>query len=270
MRLDNKTIIVTGGSSGIGRESALRMAAQGANLVIADLAEAPASGGVTDDEVSSTTQLINSQGGNAIFVTCDVSQRTDTDTAVAAAIEHFGRLDVMFSNAGIVRAGQLIEDHTDQDLDDVFNINVKGAYHAAQSSILAFKNQEKNASGIRGNFIATVSTAGLGAHPRQSPYNMSKAAQANLVRCLALEYGEVGIRANGICPTYAKTSASRVVFQDPELDRTIAESIPLKRWASSTDVANVAVFLASDEESGFITGDLIKVDGGETLSRYSV
>lgn len=109
--------------------------------------------------------------------------------------------------------------------------------------------------------VATSSTS--------SPPPGSKGAQANLTRCLAIEYGKDQIRVNGICPTYAKTSLTRALFDDEEFDTSFTESIPLKRWGEVEDVANLAVFLATDEAS-HIHGDLIKVDGGETLSRYSV
>jgi NAD(P)-dependent dehydrogenase (short-subunit alcohol dehydrogenase family) len=117
--------------------------------------------------------------------------------------------------------------------------------------------------------VNLVSTAGLQGHPNQSVYNISKGAQANLTRCLAIEYGKDGIRVNAICPTYAKTSLTRELFDDEEFDRTFTESIPLKRWGEVDDIANLAVFLAS-AESSYIHGDLIKIDGGETLCRYSV
>ncbi|WP_260684435.1 SDR family NAD(P)-dependent oxidoreductase [Rhodococcus sp. KBS0724] len=97
----------------------------------------------------------------------------------------------------------------------------------------------------------------------------SKGAAANLTRCLAIEYGKDKIRVNGICPTYAKTALTRELFDDKDFDNSFTESIPLKRWGEVEDVANLAVFLASDESS-YIHGDLVKIGGGETLCRYSV
>ena len=100
-------------------------------------------------------------------------------------------------------------------------------------------------------------------------YNISKGAQANLIRCLAIDYGKDKIRVNGICPTYAKTALTRELLDDKDFDTSFTDSIPLKRWGEIEDVANLAVFLSSDESS-YIHGDLIKIEGGETPCRYSV
>ena len=269
MRLEGKVAVITGASSGFGRESALRFAREGASIVVADITEKPRAGGFEADLNTSTAELIRERGGRAVFATCDVTKKADTDAVVAVAVEEFGRLDIMFNNAGIYRGGKLIEEFTDADLDACFAVNVKGSFHGAQSAIAQFHKQERDEKGTLGNILNLVSTAGLGGHPKQSVYNISKGAQANLVRCLAIEYGEQGIRVNGICPTYAKTALTRALYDDMDFVRTFAESVPLKRWGEVEDVANLAVFLASDESS-YIHGDLIRIDGGETLSRYSV
>jgi NAD(P)-dependent dehydrogenase (short-subunit alcohol dehydrogenase family) len=170
----------------------------------------------------------------------------------------------MFNNAGIYRGGKLLHEFTEEDLDACFNVNVKGTFFGTQEAVKQFLEQ-----GDGGNIINLVSTAGLGGHPKQVVYNASKGAQANLTRCAAIEYGEKGIRVNGICPTYAKTALTRALFDDKDFDAAFAESVPLKRWGEVEDIAQLAVFLASDESS-YIHGDLVRVDGGETLSRYSV
>ncbi len=133
-----------------------------------------------------------------------------------------------------------------------------------QEAIKAFLKQ-----GRGGNIVNIVSTAGLQGHPKQSVYNISKGAAANLTRCLAIEYGRDKIRVNGICPTYAKTSLTRALFDDKDFDKAFTEAIPLKRWGEVEDVANLAIFLGSDESS-YIHGDLVRIDGGETLCRFSV
>lgn len=269
MRLKDKVCVITGASSGFGRESALLFAREGASIVVADLIEKPLAKGFEDNLEYSTVDLIKSQGGQAVFVRCDVTNKADTDSAVAEAVENFGRLDIMFKNAGIYRGGKLLEDFTEEDLDACFSVNVKGSFNGAQSAIAQFKKQEPAADGAAGNILNLVSTAGLQGHPMQSVYNISKGAQANLVRCLAIEYGDKGIRVNGICPTYAKTALTRDLFDDMEFMKSFAESVPMKRWGEAADVANLALFLASDESS-YIHGDLVRIDGGETLCRYSV
>lgn len=125
------------------------------------------------------------------------------------------------------------------------------------------------ASFVRADVTELSEVAALRGGPRQSVYNMSKGAQALLTKCLAVEYGHEGIRVNGICPTYAKTALTRELFDDLEFMRNFEQIIPLQRWGEAEDVANLAVFLASDESS-YIHGALIPVDGGEIVSRFSV
>ncbi|KAK5080867.1 hypothetical protein LTR05_008183 [Lithohypha guttulata] len=269
-RLQDKVVVITGGSSGFGRASALLFAAEGASVVVADVLEKPLAKGFENDLEHSTADVIRSNGGRATFVKCDVTKANEVDAAVAAAVLEFGRLDVMFNNAGIYRGGKLLDQFTEADLDVTYNVNVKGTFFGVQSAVRQFRKQEKNPkTAQRGIIVNLVSTAGLQGHPSQSVYNISKGAQANLTRCAAIEYGQEGIRVNGICPTYAKTALTRDLFDNMEFMRTFTESVPLKRWGETDDVANLALFLASDESS-YIHGDLIRIDGGETLCRYSV
>ncbi len=268
-RLENKVVVITGGASGFGRESALLFASEGASVVVADVVEKPLAKGFETDLDTPTADAIVAAGGKAVYVKCDVTKKADTDAAVAAAVDNFGRLDVMFNNAGIYRAGKLMDDFTEDDLDACFNVNAKGTFFGTQSAVVQFRKQEPGAHNLRGNIVNLVSTAGLQGHPMQSVYNISKGAQANLTRCAAIEYGAEGVRVNGICPTYAKTAMARDLYDDMSFMKDFAESVPLKRWGQMDDIANLALFLASDESS-FIHGDLIRVDGGETLCRYSV
>jgi NAD(P)-dependent dehydrogenase (short-subunit alcohol dehydrogenase family) len=269
-RLQNKVVVITGASSGFGRASALLFAAEGASIVVADVTEKTNAKGFEDDLEHPTADLIRNNGGKAAFVKCDVTKADDVDAAVAAAVKNCGRLDVMFNNAGIYRGGKLMDQFTEADLDVTFNVNVKGTFFGVQSAVRQFRKQDKNpTTGQRGVIVNLVSTAGLQGHPNQSVYNISKGAQANLVRCAAIEYGQEGIRVNGICPTYAKTALTRDLYDNMEFMRTFEESVPLKRWGETDDVAKLALYLASDESS-YVHGDLIRIDGGETLCRYSV
>jgi NAD(P)-dependent dehydrogenase (short-subunit alcohol dehydrogenase family) len=263
-RLESKVAVITGASSGFGRGIAKAFAAEGARVVVSDIREEPLGGGFEEDADLTTVEAIEKAGGEAIYVGCDVTKQDQVRDLIKAAVDGFGRLDIMFNNAGIYRGGKLLHEFTEEDLDACYNINVKGTFFGTQEAVKQFLEQ-----GDGGNIINLVSTAGLGGHPNQSVYNTSKGAQANLTRCAAIEYGEKGIRVNGICPTYAKTALTRELFDDKDFDTAFAESIPLKRWGEVEDVANLAVFLASDESS-YIHGDLVRLDGGETLSRYSV
>jgi NAD(P)-dependent dehydrogenase (short-subunit alcohol dehydrogenase family) len=263
-RLKDKVVVVTGASSGFGRGIAKACARQGAKVVVSDLHEEPTPGGFEDDAELTTVETIKKAGGQAVYVRCDVTKSDQVKQLIEQAVKAFGRIDVMVNNAGVYRSGKLAHEFSEEDLDICFDVNCKGSFFGAQEAIRQFLKQ-----GDGGVIINLVSTAGLQGHPRQSVYNISKGAQANLTRCLAIEYGKDGIRVNGICPTYSKTSMTRALADDNEFSRTFTESVPLKRWGEVEDIANLAVFLASDESS-YITGDLIKIDGGETLCRYSV
>lgn len=263
-RLPGKVIIVTGSSSGFGRGIAKACAAEGAKVVVSDVHESPNSGGFEDDADLTTTEAIMRAGGLATYVGCDVTVSSHVSHLVTETVRTYGRLDVMINNAGVYRNGKRLHEFSEADLDACLDVNVKGTFFGSQEAVRQFLAQ-----GDGGVIVNLVSTAGLQGHPNQSVYNISKGAQANLTRCLAIEYGKDGVRVNGICPTYAKTSLTRELFDDKDFDAAFTESIPLKRWGEVDDIANLAVFLASDDSS-YIHGDLIKVDGGETLCRYSV
>jgi NAD(P)-dependent dehydrogenase (short-subunit alcohol dehydrogenase family) len=263
-RLKDKVAIITGSSSGFGRAIALAFAAEGARVVCSDINKGASTGGFEKDIQVPTDEVIRNKGGQAIFVKCDVTKNEEVKALVKAAVDKFKRLDVMVNNAGVYRGGKMFIDMTEEELDICYSINVKGTFFGAQEAVRQFLKQ-----GTGGNVINLVSTAGLGGYPRQSVYNISKGAAANLTNSLAVEYGQDKIRVNGICPTYCKTALTRALFNDKAFEEAFADSVPLKRWGEAEDVANLAVFLASDESS-YIHGDLIKVDGGERLSRYSV
>lgn len=268
-RLQDKVVLITGAASGFGRASAELFAREGAKIVVADINEKPLAGGFEDDLEHSTVETITAAGGEAVHVKCDVTKASDVDAAIQVAVTTYGRLDVMFNNAGIYRGGKLMDEFDENDLQACFDVNVKGSFFGTQSAVRQFRTQGKDEQGKSGVIINLVSTAGLQGHPSQSVYNISKGAQANLTRCAAIEYGHEGIRVNGICPTYAKTALTRELFDNMEFMQTFGESVPLKRWGEAEDVANLALYLAS-EESSYVHGALIQVDGGETLSRYSV
>lgn len=263
-RLNGKVAIVTGASSGFGRAIALSYAAEGAKVVVSDIHEAPNRGGFESNPQLPTVAAIREAGGDAQYVACNVTKQDEVAHLVQEAVRLYGRLDVIVNNAGIYRAGKLAHEFAVEDLDACFDVNVRGTWFGCQEAIKVFLKQ-----GTGGNIVNIVSTAGLQGHPKQSVYNISKGAAANLTRCLAIEYGRDKIRVNGICPTYAKTSLTRALFDDKDFDKAFTDVIPLKRWGEVEDIANLAVFLASDESS-YIHGDLIRIDGGETLCRFSV
>lgn len=263
-RLDNKVVVITGASSGFGRAIAISLAEQGAKIVVSDITEKPDQKGFEEDLNLSTVEHIKENGGEATFVECNVTNSEQVKALFQVAKNTYGKVDVLVNNAGIYRGGKLAHEFSEEDLDACWNVNVKGSWFCAQEAVKVFLAQN-----TPGNIINIVSTAGLQGHPKQSVYNISKGAAANLTRCLAIEYGQNQIRVNGICPTYAKTALTRDLFNDDVFKNGFIDSIPLKRWGEKEDIANLAVFLASDESS-YIHGALIRIDGGETLCRYSV
>jgi NAD(P)-dependent dehydrogenase (short-subunit alcohol dehydrogenase family) len=263
-RLNGKVAIVTGASSGFGRGIALSYAAEGAKVIVSDIHEEPNQGGFEGNAKLTTVAAIKEAGGEATYVSCNVTKQSEVANLVQEAVRVYGGLDVIVNNAGIYRAGKLAHEFSVEDLDACFDVNVRGTWFGCQEAIKVFLKQ-----GRGGNIVNIVSTAGLQGHPKQSVYNISKGAAANLTRCLAIEYGHEKIRVNGICPTYAKTSLTRALFDDKDFDKAFTDVIPLKRWGEVEDIANLAIFLGSDESS-YIHGDLIRIDGGETLCRFSV
>ena len=255
--LEGKVAVVTGASTGFGRGIAAALARQGAKVAVGDLTDRPAAGNFDEAPELTTAELIGRDGGEAMFHPCDVGRKAEVDALIEAAVARFGRLDIMVNNAGVYRAGPFHE-LTEDDLDACLNVILKGTWFGAQAAVRRFLAQ-----GGEGNIINVVSTAGLGGHAFQAAYNVAKGAQANLTRCLALEYGRRGIRVNGICPTYMKTAMSRGGFEG-DLSASVQRVIPLGRWGEVKDVVDLAVFLASDASS-FIHGALIPLDGGETL-----
>ena len=254
----SKVIAITGASTGLGRGIAVAAARAGMRVLVADIAEAARAGNFDERPELSTQALIEAEGGESMFVRCDVSSQADTDRLVAAGVERFGRLDVLVNNASVWRGGRFHE-VGEEDFDACWNVVAKGSWLTSQAAVRQFLAQ-----GHGGCIINIVSTAGLRAHGGQSAYNVAKAAQASLTRVLALEYGNAGIRVNAICPTNVKTAMSRGGYDQVEYREVINRINPLGRWGEISDVVEMALFLASDAAS-FVTGVLIPLDGGETL-----
>jgi NAD(P)-dependent dehydrogenase (short-subunit alcohol dehydrogenase family) len=261
-RLRGKVAVITAGSTGFGRGIAALLSRHGASVAVGDIREETTPGNFDERPGLTTSQLIEEQGGRAMFQHCDVTRQADMAALIDAAVASFGRLDIMVNNAGVYRGGRPLHEMTEADLDACLDVLVKGSWFGSQEAIKVFLRQQQG-----GNIINIVSTAGLRAHHSQTPYNMAKAAQANLTRCIAIDYASHAIRANAICPTYMKTAMSRGAVDNSDASRGIEQVIPLGRWGEIGDVANLALFLASDE-SKFITGALIPLDGGETAGLY--
>ncbi|MGO1119654.1 glucose 1-dehydrogenase [Rhodovibrionaceae bacterium A322] len=252
MRLEGKVAIVTGAGSGFGEGIAKRFAAEGAAVIVADFVE---EGGkrVTSD--------IESAGGKALYVNCDVTKRDQVKTMIDQAVSNFGKLDILVNNAGWTHRNKPLAEVTEDEFDRIFDVNVKAVYLAIQEALPQFEAQGG------GCVINTASTAGLRPRPNLSVYNASKGAANVLTKSLAVELAPKKVRVNALCPVIGATGlleAFMGVPDTPENRERFMATIPLGRFSTPEDLAAAALYLASDE-ANFITGVLLEVDGGRCI-----
>lgn len=249
MRLDGKTVLVTGAGSGIGRATATRCAEEGAYVVVTDV---DAAGG------EETVERVEAADGAAEFRELDVTDGERVHEVVDAVTDERG-LDVLVNNAGVGHPPAVLEETDDSFRDYVFEVNVEGVWNGCHA---ALPHMKARGSGAIVNVGSLASVLGL---PRQAAYSLSKGAVLNLTRAVAAEAGPHGVRANAVCPGFTDTSlveAMLAAYDDPEAARERMEGqYPLKRFGEPEEVANAILFLASDEAS-FVTGHGLIVDGG--------
>ncbi len=247
-RLENKVAVITGASSGMGRATAIRFSQEGASVVVADLNVA---GG------ESVVRECNENGGNAVFQKADVSSEEQVKAMIDRAIKEFGRLDITYNNAGLGGAVGPIENITVEDWDKTFAVLVRGVFLGIKHSIPIMRKQGG------GSIISTASLAGLQGYDGIHAYSGAKAAVVNVTRSAAIQLGPDKIRVNCICPGGINTPILYGTTPGGEkiMEKTLARLQPIKRAGSPFDIANMALFLASDE-SEWITGAAMVVDGG--------
>jgi len=247
MLLSGKVAIVTGGSRGIGKAVVKAFANEGAKVAFNFL--------TSEDKALALKKEIEDAGGEALVFRQDVKDYNAIRVMVEGVKNHFGRLDIIVNNAGILRdkAMMLMEE---SDWEDVIATNLTGAFNLIRASIVTFMKQKS------GNIINLTSVAGLKGMPRQVNYSASKAGIIGLTKSLAREVGAYNIRVNAIAPGYIDTDMVKGLRE--EMKSEIVKKIPLGRVGLADEVANAAVFLAS-EQSRYITGQTITVDGGMAM-----
>ena len=255
MLLTNKVVVITGAGSGVGRASARRFGEEGAAVVCAD---------IDLDSVKETVAELEEAGSQAVAERCDVSEDADVAAAVASAVGHFGRLDVMFNNVGIPtpRLGMSFEEHTLEDFERLAAVNFRGVFLGCKHAVIRFKEQ-----GDGGVILNTGSVAGLVGWGG-TVYGATKGAVHQLTRAVAVEVAPFGIRVNAICPAGMPytgfMAAGGMTVSGADLDAVAAHTgsmHPLGRDGPAEDCAEAAVYLCSDGAAN-VTGVLLPVDGG--------
>jgi NAD(P)-dependent dehydrogenase (short-subunit alcohol dehydrogenase family) len=245
--LDEKVALITGAGSGIGRATARIFAREGARLLLADMVEA---GG------QETLRMIKEVSAQGVFVKADVSKAQDVESMVWKAVEHFGRLDCAFNNAGIGGAGKLTHEYSEEEWNRVMATNLTGVWLCMRAEITQMLKQGK------GVIVNTSSIMGLTGAIRVPAYTAAKHGVAGLTKAAALEYGRHGIRVNAVCPAPIYTPLLMSAFEKrPDIEQRYARSEPMKRLGQPEEVGEAVAWLCSDRAS-YVTGLPMPVDGG--------
>jgi NAD(P)-dependent dehydrogenase (short-subunit alcohol dehydrogenase family) len=245
-RLDGKVAVITGAGSGIGRETALLFAREGAKIVVADYAS---------EAGEATVRQIGEKGGDALFIKTDVSQASDAERMVKATVEKYGRIDILYNNAGVLGEVAFVGDATEDNWNRLMSINLKGTFLCSKYAV-----REMIKSG-GGAIVNTASAMGFVGLPGNAAYSAAKGGIIQLTRTMALEYASSNIRVNCLCAGWVDTPMN-LKLEERIINWTVRET-PMKRWAKPEEIAQAALYLASDESS-FVTGAALVIDGGWT------
>lgn len=248
MLLKDKVAIITGAGSGFGRATAELYAKEGAKVVVVDYNE---------ETAQQTVKALHENGGTAVAVQADVSNEDDVKKFIQAAVDMFGKIDILFNNAGVYAPGTVEETSMD-DWNRSINVNVTALFLASKYAIPYLKE-------TKGNIINTASAGGIIGFPDAISYATTKGAVISFTRAMAVDYAKAGVRVNAISPGTGVTGMTKDLLDIDEVYQGFISPIPMHRLGQPDDVANAALFLGSDHAS-YITGHALPVDGGWTMS----
>jgi NAD(P)-dependent dehydrogenase (short-subunit alcohol dehydrogenase family) len=247
MELQGKVALVTGGTSGVGRDTAVLFAKAGAKVVVA---------GRREPEGKETIELVRAAGGDGLFVKTDVSKAAEVDMLIQQAVEKFGRLDFAFNNAGIEGVWAPIIRQSEEDFDRTININLKSVWLC-----LKYEIQQMLKQGGGGAIVNMASIMGLVGSVGVAAYSASKHGIIGLTKTAALENAKSGIRVNAVCPSFTETPMADRIFRVPGVRKYLLGCHPLGRFARPQEIAEAVVWMCSDHAS-FMTGQSLILDGG--------
>ena len=250
MEVKNKIVIVTGAGSGIGKATAIHFAKYGAIVVVAD---------INLESAQKVVEEIVTNGGICRSIKVNVAKFEEVDYLIKATIKEFGRLDVIVNNAGI--GPNLLRTHESslEDWNRVIAVNQTGVFYCMKLALVEFLKQGG------GTIVNIASLAGLKASPNNISYSASKFAVVGMTKSVAMEYATKNIRVNAVCPGYTESALlDQLIAAKPEMDAILKSVIPMKRYGKAEEIAEAAVWLASDDTK-FITGQTITLDGGTSL-----
>jgi NAD(P)-dependent dehydrogenase (short-subunit alcohol dehydrogenase family) len=245
--LEGKVGLVTGGTSGIGRETALLFAKAGVKVVVA---------GRREREGNETIELVRAAGGEGLFQKADVSKASEVEALIQKAVERFGRLDLAFNNAGIEGVWVPIVRQSEEDWDRTININLKGVWLCLKYEI---KQMLKQGGG--GSIVNMASVTGLVGGAGAAAYSASKHGVVGLTKSAALETARSGIRINAVCPAVIETPMGERLFGAPAVHKSVVGLHPIGRFGRPAEIAEAVVWMCSDRAS-FMTGQSLILDGG--------
>jgi len=251
MNLENKVVVITGAGSGIGEACASQFAKNGAMVVIAD---------IDLKKAQEVARKLSGQNGKTQAIKMDVTDYDEVESALQKIVDSYGQIDIMVNNAGIMNQLRApTADHTFDDWDRVIAINQTGVFYCLRSSLKHMMNQG------HGRIVNIASLAGLKASGHNLAYSASKFAVVGMTKSAAMEYAPYNIRINAVCPSYTQTPMlDSVVEKQPGIDKKLLRFVPMGRFAEADEIADAVLWLSSDQ-SKFITGQTITIDGGLSL-----